>query len=166
MRMRTLLFLIILGATGLLAAFNWSAFNAPTTLWLGVASVEAPLGLVMLGLVAILTLFFLVSIVYLQSSVLLEARRHAKELQTNRELADQAELSRFTELRRFVELEMQSVARQDTETRLALLSRIDRLDTSVTASIEHAGNSLAAYIGELDDRLERNAAGVRADRLP
>jgi len=90
MQIRTVLFVIILGAIGGLAALNWETFNTPTALWLGVTTVHAPLGLVILGLTAVLTAFFLVFIIYLQSSVLLEARRHAKELQANRELAEQS----------------------------------------------------------------------------
>lgn len=156
MQIRTLLFVIILGAIGGLAALNWEAFNTPTALWLGVTTVQAPLGLVMLGLTALLTAFFLVFIVYLQSSVLLEARRHAKELQANRELADQAEASRFTELRRFIELEMQAIVRQDGESRTALLARMDRLDAEILEAVSQSGNSLAAHIGEVEDRLERD----------
>lgn len=156
MQIRTVLFVIILGAIGGLAALNWETFNAPTELWLGVTVVQAPLGLVMLGLTAVLTAFFLIFIIYLQSSVLLEARRHAKELQANRELADQAEASRFTELRRFIELELRSVVQQDTETRTALLARLDRLDTELLAAVNQSGNTLAAYIGEVEDRLERD----------
>ncbi|GGI54322.1 LapA family protein [Oxalicibacterium solurbis] len=156
MQIRTVLFVIILGAIGGLAALNWETFNAPTELWLGITTVQAPLGLVMLGLTAVLTAFFLIFIVYLQSSVLLEARRHAKELQTNRELADQAEASRFTELRRFIELELRSVVQQDAETRTALLARLDRLDTELLAAVNQSGNTLAAYIGEVEDRLERD----------
>jgi hypothetical protein len=156
MQIRTLLFVIILGAIGGLAALNWQAFNTPTELWLGVTTVQAPLGIVMLGLTALLTAFFLVFIVYLQSSVLLEARRHARELQANRELADQAEASRFTELRRFIELEMQSIVRQDAESRTALLARMDRLDAEILSAVNQSGNSLAAYIGEIEDRLERD----------
>lgn len=156
MQIRTVLFVIILGAIGGLAALNWETFNAPTELWLGVTTVQAPLGLVMLGLTAVLTAFFLIFIIYLQSSVLLEARRHAKELQANRELADQAEASRFTELRRFIELELRSVVQQDTETRTALLARLDRLDTELLAAVNQSGNTLAAYIGEVEDRLERD----------
>lgn len=156
MQIRTLLFVIILGAIGGLAALNWETFNAPTTLWLGVTTVQAPLGLVMLGLTAVLTAFFLIFIIYLQSSVLLEARRHARELQVNRELADQAEASRFTELQRFIELEMQAIVRQDGESRTALLARLDRLDAELLAAVNQSGNTLAAYIGEVEDRLERD----------
>lgn len=156
MQIRTILFVLILGAIGALAAFNWETFNTPTDLWLGVTTIHAPLGMVMLGLTAVLTAFFLTFIIYLQSSVLLEARRHARELQANRELADQAEASRFTELRRFIEAELQGRGLQESEARTALLARLDRLDTSIAAVVDQTGNSLAAQIGEIEDRLERD----------
>ncbi|GGI18122.1 MAG: LapA family protein [Oxalicibacterium faecigallinarum] len=156
MKIRTFIFVLILGAIAVLAALNWETFNTPTELWLGVTTVHAPLGIVMLGLTAVLTAFFLTFIIYLQSSVLLEARRHAKELQANRELADQAEASRFTELRHFIENEMQGVVRQDAEARAALMARLDRLDASLVAAVDQTGNSLAAQIGEVEDRLERD----------
>ncbi|WP_293780769.1 LapA family protein [uncultured Oxalicibacterium sp.] len=156
MKIRTFVFFVILAIVAALAAFNWQTFTTPTELWLGVTTVYAPLGVVMLGLMGLLTVFFLTFIIYLQSSVLLEARRHAKELQVNRELADQAEASRFTELRHFIETEMQNVVRQDSETRTAMLARLDRLEASVGANIDQTGNSLAAQIGEVEDRLERD----------
>lgn len=59
---------------------NWSTIIAPTTPNLTVAEVNAPLGLLMLGILAILIAVFLTFIVYLEPSVLFEARRHAKEL--------------------------------------------------------------------------------------
>ncbi|GGC10680.1 hypothetical protein GCM10007205_19750 [Oxalicibacterium flavum] len=156
MQIRTIIFVLILAAIGALAAFNWETFTTPTDLWLGVTTIHAPLGMVMLGLTAVLTAFFLTFIIYLQSSVLLEARRHARELQANRELADQAEASRFTELRRFIEGELQGKSLQESEARTALLARLDRLDASIVAVVDQTGNSLAAQIGEIEDRLERD----------
>jgi uncharacterized integral membrane protein len=108
------------------AALNWSVITAPTTLSLGFAQVQAPLGLVLLGILAILTAVFLFYLVYLQTSVLLEHRRHARALEASRELADQAEVSRFTELRAFVDQRLQEVE-----------------------------NSLSAQLGELRERVER-----------
>lgn len=156
MQIRTIIFVLILGAIGALAALNWETFTTPTDLWLGVTTIHAPLGVVMLGLIAVLLAFFLTFIIYLQSSVLLEARRHARELQANRELADQAEASRFTELRRFIEGELQGRSLQESEARTALLARLDRLDASIAAVVDQTGNSLAAQIGEIEDRLERD----------
>jgi hypothetical protein len=86
MPLRTVVLLIVLAAVALFAALNWSALVAPTPLSLGVAQVQAPLGLIMLGLIALLAALFLGYLVYLQSAVLLEARRHARELQAQQEL--------------------------------------------------------------------------------
>lgn len=158
MKIRTLFLLIGLGAVAVFAMLNWSVFTAPATLSLGVAHVQAPLGLVMLGLVAFLAALFLVFVVYLQTSVLLEARRHARELQANRELADQAEASRFTELRGFLEAELTRQAGLDAESRVVVLARLDQLDRDLRSAVEQSGNTLAAYIGELEDRLERGRA--------
>jgi uncharacterized integral membrane protein len=160
MNIRTLVLLIVLAAIAAFAAINWSAFVAPTSLSLGVADVQAPLGLVMLGLLAFVTALFLVFVIYLQTSVLLDARRHARELQANRELADQAEASRFTELRGFLEVELQRLTSRDVESRALLLQRLDQLDRDLRGVVEQSGNSLAAYIGELEDRLEKSGRGL------
>ncbi|MHB8150115.1 MAG: LapA family protein [Desulfobulbia bacterium] len=158
MKVRTLFLLLTVAAIAVFTALNWSAFMAPATLSLGVANVQAPLGMVMLGLVAFLAALFLVFVVYLQTSVLLEARRHARELQANRELADQAEASRFTELRGFLEAELKREAGLNAESRAIVLARLDQLDRDLRSAVEQSGNTLAAYIGELEDRLERGRA--------
>lgn len=160
MRIWTSLLIVILLATGAFAAFNWSAFNASTSLWLGVMHADAPLGLIMLGAVVLVTVLFLLAIGHMQSVALLEARRHAKELQANRELADRAEASRFTELRYFIEAELEKAHAQGAETQGALLTRLDQMESAVASAIEQNSNSLAAYIAEVDDRLQRQRAAT------
>lgn len=148
---------VLFGVFALLIVFmilNWATIMAPTVLNLGVAQVNAPLGLVMLGMIALLTALFLIYIVYLQTTVLLEARRHAKELQTNRELADKAEASRFTELRQFMDAEIQKQAIVQADSKSVILLKMDALNTDIHRAIDVSGNSLSAYIGELEDRLE------------
>jgi len=98
-RIRTLIVVFLFLLVVLFAALNWAAFTAPTELWLGVATVRAPLGLILLAVIVFLAAVFLGYVVYLQTSFLMEARRNARELQAQRGLADQAEASRFTELR-------------------------------------------------------------------
>ena len=145
------------GVFALLIVFmilNWATIMAPTSLNLAVAQVNAPLGLVMLGIIALLTALFLFYIVYLQTSVLFEARRHAKELQNNRELADKAEASRFTELRQFMDAEILKQAIVQADSKSAILSKMDALNTDIHRAIDVSGNSLSAYIGELEDRME------------
>lgn len=165
MPVRTILLLVIVGAIAIFAALNWSAFMAPTTLSLGFTEVQAPLGLVLLGMIAFLTTLFLVFIVYLQTSVLLEARRHAKELNANRELADQAEASRFTDLRGYLEAEMQRVSDRDAQAMATVLARLDDVERDLRSTVEQSGNTLAAYIGELEDRLDRTAQGQDVKRI-
>jgi uncharacterized integral membrane protein len=154
MQLRTLALLIALAALAVFAAINWSAFTAPARLSLVFGTVEAPLGVVMLVIAALITVLFLAFIAYLQTSVLLEARRHARELEASRTLADQAEASRFTELRAFLQTELAQLGAAHARGEADLLARLDRLEGDVRAAVEQAGNTLAAYIGELEDRLD------------
>jgi uncharacterized integral membrane protein len=155
MKLHSLLLLLVLVLIASFATLNWGVFLSPTELSLGYTTVNMPLGLIMLGLLAIVTVLFLAYVVYLQGSVLLEARRHSRELKTNRELADQAEASRFTELRTFLEAELTKQTAKNAEIRDALLVRIDKLEHESRSFMEQSGNTLAAYIGELEDRLEK-----------
>ena len=157
MYLRTLLILAVIGLVVVFSALNWSAFIAPTALSLGFITVEAPLGLILLAIVALLTLLFLVYITYLQSTVLLETRRHARELQLQRELAEQAEASRFNQLRAFMEAELEKLAGETEQSKSLVLTRLDQIDRDLRAALEQTGNSLAAYIGELEDRFDNSS---------
>jgi uncharacterized integral membrane protein len=154
MYLRTLMILAVLVLIAVFSALNWSAFMAPTVLSLGFTSVEAPLGLILLGIVAVLTLLFLVYITYLQSTVLLESRRHARELQSQRDLAEQAETSRFNQLRTLTETELEKLAGDMEQSKSLLLTRLDQIERDLRAALEQTGNSLAAYIGQLEDRFD------------
>lgn len=159
MRARTVLLVFVLGAIAVFAALNWSAFMAPTSLSLGFATVQGPLGLIMLGLTALVTVLFLAFVVYLQTSVLIDARRHARELKAQRELADEAETSRFTELRGLVKEALQKLEGRCEESKTSVLARLDRLERALQSAVEQAGNTLAAYIGELEDKIEGETGG-------
>ena len=134
---RGLTFLLLLAVIALFALLNWSAFSTPTPLSLGLTTVQAPLGLIMLGLVTFLCVMFAGWVISLQAGSLMDARRQTKELQAQRDLADKAEASRFTELRS------------------VLLARIDRLQDETRLALDQSGNSVAAQVGELEDRLDR-----------
>ena len=134
---RAIVFFLVLVFVGLFALINWTVFSALTPLSLGFTTVQAPLGLIMLGLVVFLCVLFTVWVISLQANSLMDARRQTKELQAQRDLADKAEASRFTELRS------------------ELLARLDRLQRESALTLEQSGNSVAAHIGQLEDRLER-----------
>ena len=161
MKIRVLILTCVMALLLVFMVLNWPTIMAPTTLNLAVAQVNAPLGLVMLGMLALLTALFLFYIVYLQTSVLFEARRHAKELQTNRELADKAEASRFTELRQFMDAEIQKQAVIQAESKSVLFAKLDAMNSDIYAAIDQSGTSLSAYIGELEDRLEFKFPAVK-----
>jgi uncharacterized integral membrane protein len=144
MKVRTVVLLIALLLLALFVIVNWTAFTAPVSLSLLVTRVEAPLGLLMLFITALLVAGLLVYIAMQQAGVLLETRRYAKDLQAQRELADHAEVSRFTELRAW--MEQQLTQRQ---------ARIDALEVSVNQRLTEQANSLAAVLGEIEDKLDR-----------
>jgi hypothetical protein len=134
---RALAFFLVLVLVGLLALLNWDAFSALTPLHLGLTTVQAPLGLIMLALLGFLCVLFTVWGISLQARSLQDARRQTRELQAQRDLADRAEASRFTELR------------------IELMARLDRLQADSRVAVEQSGNAVAAHIGQLEDRLER-----------
>jgi uncharacterized integral membrane protein len=153
MRTRTVLLLAILALLALFTALNLNAFLAPTTLSLAFAQVQAPLGLVMLGVVALLSALFLAFALSLQAGSLSEARRFARDLEAQRTLADRAEESRFVDLQGRL-----------AQTERALHHRIDSLDQTLSAALERNEAAFAAYIGELDDRIAR--AGITRASSP
>lgn len=125
---------------GLLAAFviaNWQVLAAPVEVSLLVATINAPAGVILLGGTALLLVLLGAYTLSLHTSTLLEARRHAKELREQRLLADQAEASRFTELNAAMQKEFADL-------------RVELQKVSNESS-----NSLAAAIGEVEDKLDR-----------
>jgi len=159
MYLRSVLIIVVLGVLIVFTSINWSAFMSPTTLSVGFTTVEAPLGLILLGIGGLLTLLFLIYVVYLQSSTLMESRRYGRELQAQREIADQAEASRITQLHSFLEAELRKLANQTEEAKTGVLTRLDQLDRDLRSTVEQSGNSLAAYLGEIEDRFERTSGG-------
>ena len=165
MYLRTILIVLALGALALFTAVNWSAFTTPTTLSVIFATIEAPLGLVLLGMVVLLAALFLIYVVYLQSSVLFETRRHARELHAQRELAEHAEISRLHDLRLFLETQLQNLGKQTEQSKAELSARLDQLERELRQSIEQCQNSLAASMAEIDDRLEHGAGESQPRKL-
>jgi len=162
MKLRTILLLLVLLAIVLFAALNWTAITTPTTLSLLVATVEAPLGVVMLGMLVLLTGLFAVFAGYLQTTTLLDARRHAKELEAQRKLADQAEASRIAELQNLLNSALLKLEQQSLESRNTLQSRLDQMEHNLRAAVSQEGTSLSAYIGQLEDQLQRRDATTRS----
>ena len=159
MRIRTLLTLIFCVLVATFVALNWNELSRQTTLNLGFTQTQGPLGLVMLGLLLLSILVFGAYALAVQTSSLLETRAHTKEMKTQRELADKAESSRFTDLRALIErIESDSQTRA-VQSQQLIQEQLHTLQKELRATIENSGNILAAYMGELEDRMERNNKG-------
>ncbi len=159
--------LLVVAAMALLAVFtllNWTAFTAPTTLSLAFGEVQAPLGLIMLAVTGFISGLFLVYILFQQAGVILEARRYAKELNAQRELADMAEASRFTEMRAFLDGELRRLEAQRAAEVRELGQRIEASDQRLVEMLAESTRTLSAYVGEVDDKLDRmlGSAGASA----
>ena len=110
MSLRALFLILVFVVLAIFTVLNWSAFMSPTTLSLLFASVQAPLGLIMLVVTALLAALFLdVSRLRPDHGQSPMRGRSARELAAQRDLADQAEASRFTELRGFLDGRLQQI---------------------------------------------------------
>lgn len=163
MQLRNILLIFILSVLVIFAAINWSAIVEPTSISLIFTTVQAPLGLILLTITALLAVFFLTFVVYMQSSILMERQRLSRDLETQRQLANQAEASRFSELHAYLETELQQLAARDQDMQNHIETRLTTLEQTLNATIEQTGNTLSAYIGELEDRLENNSGKPRVD---
>lgn len=154
MSLRSVMVVVVVALLALFTVMNWETFNTPTDLNLVVAHVQAPLGLVMLGFTAVLAAVLLAYALKVQVNALSDSRRQAEELRHQRELADQAEASRFTELRGYLEQELAALREAQREAGQQLRGELTDI-----------ANSLAASIGELDERIER-ALPTPPERMP
>ncbi len=134
MRIRSLLVLTASGLAALLVVLNWRIFAGLAKLNLLLTSAEVPVGVVMLLLFAVGLLVLWNTLGRWQGTLLQEFRRQAKELQAQRLLAESAEASRFTELGALVREE---IAKLRTE-------------------LQETEHSIAATLGEMDDRLRKS----------
>lgn len=158
MRMRTIFLVIAILLVAAFVTLNVDEFTRVSVLSLGFATIQVAPGMVMLLLLVAVTVVFLATTLFIQSTHLMESRRTSRELNTQRELADKAEASRFTELRSY--LEVQALAAQQRESAMgAVLSeRFARQQQALLLRMEQSDNTLAAFMGQLEERLERRGA--------
>jgi hypothetical protein len=142
MRYLLLIGLLIVALFAGFAALNWPLIAAAVPLNFGGYTVTASLGFTMSAFLAAIILVLATQMALQQLSITRVRRQQAKALDAQRALAEQAEASRFSELR------------------ATLLSEFERMSATVTASqdalrleIQESANSIAAMLGEMDDRL-------------
>jgi hypothetical protein len=158
LRRQLLFVLIVLVVLAAFTALNWTVLAAPASLNVLVARVDAPPGLVMLAVATALTLLYLVLALGLETAALLETRRSTRELLAQRKLADDAETSRLTALRSYLESELAQLKTRPDEAVRGVMERVAQAEQTLRREIQEAGNTLAAYIGEVEDRLTRGTS--------
>lgn len=135
MKIRTLFLLLILSVITIFIWLNWNEFLTQTTLNLWIEKVQAPLGLVMLGLLVLLALIFFIYALYLRATVFIKERQITKDLKDARELAEKAEQSRFTELRELIETENKKLTTNNTGLFEAILAKLNKFDNDFFSAL-------------------------------
>jgi len=88
MRLWVTLWVAVVAMLGVFSIVNWQALMAPVALDFIVAQVTAPLGVAMLGAVAVLTLLYLLFLVWLETKALLQFGRADSRAETERSMRD------------------------------------------------------------------------------
>lgn len=154
MRTRTILLVVAILLVAGFAALNWSEIVRPSPLSFGVAVMDAPLGLLLLAVLAVTLLAFLASTAAIRTRSLMDYRSHQKELEAQRTLADKAEASRFLELRQHLDTHLRELREREgiahSEFEKVMLANRREMQNQM----EQVNRTVAARLNELEHRLE------------
>ena len=166
MRSRFVLLVVAILLIAGFAALNWTEIVRPSPLLFGPMVMDAPLGAILLGLLALAVVVFALSAASMRTHTLLESRHHYKELEAQRALADKAEASRFTDLRSHLDNHMRELRERDsiaaTELEKARLEHRREINTQ----LEQINRTLSARLNEMEHRLETRFERMGYGRAP
>ncbi len=165
MNIRTLTVIVVLVLLGLFAGLNWPAFTAPTILNLLFAKVQAPLGLVMLGVILALTLLYVLFSLGVEASALIEVRRYARELYQVRKQLENEEESRFLQLKGFLEAEFARQGETQAQLSKALSAGFGELRQGLEALEKRLSTLPEEQRQALEEELERLATQIDTLKL-
>lgn len=146
MRPRVIFITLVLVLLAVFAIANWPLIMASQSLSLVFTRVEAPLGLILLIAVAVLSIWYVVLSIGTETAALLEVKKYAREILALRKQAEDAEASRLVEVKKLIQEEFEILRSQINE-------RFAQSENTLIDELEKAGNTLAAYIGELEDQI-------------
>ncbi|RZJ26644.1 MAG: hypothetical protein EOO54_02065 [Haliea sp.] len=154
MRARLVFIVLAILAVAGFAALNWSEFLRTTPLSFGLVVMEAPLGLILLGMLTITLLAFIISSALMQTQGLLENRDHAKAMAIQRELADKAEASRFTELRQYLDAQVRETRQREAIAATEFERAMVQSQRELRTQLEQMDRTLLARLAQLESRTE------------
>ncbi|MDB5858137.1 MAG: hypothetical protein JWQ76_1826 [Ramlibacter sp.] len=162
MRTRGIIFVVAILLVAAFAALNWSEIARSVPLSFGVFVMSAPLGAILLGLLALSAVAFALSSAAIRTQALVDSRTHHKSLEAQRTLADKAEASRFTDLRQHLDSQLRELRERDaiaaTEFQKAMVNSQRELRTQ----LELMNRTLAARLNEIDGRMGNAPAAAAA----
>jgi len=133
---------------------NWQVLTTSTPLSFVVFSMEGPLGVILLGVMIILTILVVAYALLLRTTWLMESRRLNRQLEEQRELANEAESSRLIALQKMIEGEFEKLHTEFHKVAESGLTRIEEAEKSLAGTIEDTSNSILAHVGYLDDKMK------------
>jgi uncharacterized integral membrane protein len=142
------------------AALNWSEVLRPVPLSFGLFVMEAPLGLILLGVLTLTLVAFLVATAHMQTVNLLDSRQNAKALQAQRDLADKAEASRFTDLRQHLDVQLRELRQRDAIAATELEKAVVQGQRELRSQLDLMNRTLASRLAEIEARVDARS-GVR-----
>jgi hypothetical protein len=151
MRTRSIVLALMLAAIALWLVVNRHLLAVPVDVSLFATTVPTTVGVLLIGTLAVLTLAFVSYIAVWQRTMLRDYRAQTKELESQRQLADNAEASRFTELASILRSELH-----------AMEQRFGGVIDGLRTELRETESSMAATLGEMQDRLERSGPASHA----
>lgn len=154
MRARMVVLVLAILAMAAFTALNWSEFLRTTPLSFGVVVMEAPLGLVLLGVITALFLAFIISSAAHRTEYLMEARSHGKALQAQRDLAEKAEASRFTDLRQHLDTQLRENRQREAIAAAEFEKALVQGQRELRAQLEQMHRLLATRLTDIEARID------------
>jgi ABC-type multidrug transport system fused ATPase/permease subunit len=154
MRTRSIVLIIAILLVAAFAALNWGEMVRPSPLSFGLFVTDAPLGAILLGLLAITLVLFLASTAAMKTQSLMDYRAHQKTLEAQRELADKAEASRFVDLRQHMDTQLRELRERDAISASEFEKSRMEAQREIRTQLEQINRTLAARLNELESRLD------------
>jgi hypothetical protein len=159
MRTRSIVLIVAILLVAAFAALNWGEMVRPTALSFGLFVTEAPLGAILLGLLALTLVLFLASTAAMKTQSLMDYRAHQKTLEAQRELADKAEASRFVDLRQHMDTQLRELRERDAISAGELEKSRMEAQREIRSQLEQINRTLAARLNEMESRLDARLGG-------
>lgn len=154
MRTRSILLVVAILLVAGFAALNWTEMVRTTPLSFGILVTDAPLGAILLGLLALTLVLFLASTAAMRTQSLMDYRNHQKTLEAQRDLAERAEASRYVELRKHLDDHLGHLGERDAVAATEFDRAMLESRREMQAQMEQINRTISARLSELENRLE------------